>query len=92
MPVTGAVRVEITHFYDEVELDVDNLAKPIIDALKGLIFLDDGQVTDLLCRKRDVGAGFRVMDPSGVLAEGLSRGSDFLYVTVLEMPDRGAII
>ena len=31
----------ITHFYNDVEVDADNLPKPIIDALKGLVFLDD---------------------------------------------------
>jgi hypothetical protein len=92
VPVTHPVRLEITHFYEDVELDVDNVAKPIIDALKGLIFLDDRQVTDLLCRKRDLGRSLRVTNPSSVLAEGLSRDNDFLLVTVMEAPDQEAFI
>ena len=70
LPVTVPVRLEITHFYQPVELDVDNLAKPVVDALKGLIFLDDRQVTELLCRKRDLGRSLRVSNPSSVLAGG----------------------
>ena len=34
------------------DVDVDNLPKPILDALSGMIFADDHQVTDLLVRKR----------------------------------------
>ncbi len=33
--------VTITYVYDEVPLDVDNIPKPILDALKGLVFSDD---------------------------------------------------
>ena len=32
--------------------DVDNLAKPILDAMKGTVYVDDKQVSDLLCRMR----------------------------------------
>ena len=31
----GALMVTITYVYDEVPLDVDNIPKPILDALKG---------------------------------------------------------
>ena len=90
MPVAGPVRLEITHFHDDVELDIGNIPKPIIDALKGLIFLDDDQVTDLLCRKRDLRSSFRIDKPSSILAEGLSRDTDFLYIVVMEISDQGA--
>ena len=89
--VAGPVRLEITHFYENVELDVDNIPKPILDALKGLIFLDDVQVTDLSCRKRDLRSSFRIDQPSRILAEGLRRDNDFLYIVVMEAPDQEAI-
>jgi hypothetical protein len=59
-------------------MDVDNLPKPISDALRGLVYLDDEQVTDVLCRKRNLNRDFRVENPSSVLADGLSRGNEFL--------------
>ena len=40
----GMVRVEITHFYDARAGDVDNIAKPILDGLKGSVLADDSQV------------------------------------------------
>ena len=48
--VDGALAVSITHLFDRAELDVDNMPKPILDALKGLIYSDDAAVTDLNCR------------------------------------------
>ncbi len=44
--------VSITYFFDRVDFDVDNIPKPILDALKELVYVDDRQVTDLICRKR----------------------------------------
>jgi Holliday junction resolvase RusA-like endonuclease len=32
--------------------DVDNYAKAVCDALNGVVFLDDAQITDLIVRKR----------------------------------------
>ena len=50
-PVAVPVSVTITYFFDDTPVDVDNIPKPILDALKGLVFRDDSQVYDLLCRK-----------------------------------------
>ena len=44
----------ITYFHGSDPLDVDNIPKPILDALKGLVYSDDSHVSDLLCRKRDL--------------------------------------
>jgi hypothetical protein len=72
-------------------MDIDNIPKPISDALKGLVYLDDEQVTDVLCRKRDLNSNLRIESPSSVLADGLSRGNEFLYIVVEEAPDQEVI-
>lgn len=81
----------ITYFYDSVSMDVDNIPKPISDALKGLVYLDDEQLTDVLCRKRNLNSNLRIENPSSVLAEGLSRGNEFLYIVVEDAPDQEVI-
>ena len=48
-PEIGPIMLTITYFYDAVEIDVDNILKPILDALKGLLYMDDNQITDILC-------------------------------------------
>ena len=83
--------VTITYFYDRVSLDVDNIPKPILDALKGLSYLDDEQVTDIICRRRNLNTELRIENPSSVLAQGLSRANQFLYVVIDDAPDQGVI-
>lgn len=78
--------VELTYFYDDGAPDVDNLPKPVLDALKGLTFVDDDQVTDLLVRKRDLSSNLRVEDATPIMAAGFDLGSPFIHVVVREAP------
>jgi hypothetical protein len=81
----------INYFYESVSMDIDNLPKPISDALKGLVYLDDEQVTEVLCRKRNLTSDLRIENPSSVLADGFSRGKEFIYIVVEEAPDQEVI-
>ena len=90
-PFAGEVMVTITYFFKDGSPDVDNIPKPILDALKGLVYSDDSQVTDVLCRKRDRNRDLRFDNPSSVLVETLGRSEQFLHITVasamsLEVP------
>lgn len=91
LPISSLVMVKITYFYESVSLDVDNISKPILDALKGWVFADDDQVTDLLCRKRNLRGRFRVEDASGILSERLDRELEFLHIVVRDAPDQEVI-
>lgn len=61
--------------------DLDNVVKPLQDALKGVAFDDDIQVVDLIASMRRKGVSDR-MPMRPVLASALGGGSDFVYVTV----------
>jgi Holliday junction resolvase RusA-like endonuclease len=91
LPIAEPVMLTITYFYVGVVMDVDNIPKPISDALQGLIYADDELVTDVLCRKRDRNTVFRIKNPSSVLADRLSRGKEFLYIVVDKAPDQEVI-
>jgi Holliday junction resolvase RusA-like endonuclease len=54
-PVEQDVTVEMTHFFIGAPGDVDNFPKPVLDALEGLVFLDDRQVSELVTRKASQG-------------------------------------
>ena len=82
-PFAGEAMVAITYFYKGASLDVDNIPKPILDALKGLIYSDDSQVSDLLCRKRDLKGDLRIQNPSAILLQSLSSSEQFLHITVV---------
>ena len=90
-PVTEPVMLTITYFYEGSSMDVDNIPKPISDALKGLVYLDDSQVNDVLCRRRDLKQVLRFKNPSVVLAEGFERGGEFLHIAVALAPDQGVV-
>ncbi|KKI98643.1 crossover junction endodeoxyribonuclease RusA [Prochlorothrix hollandica PCC 9006 = CALU 1027] len=89
---TGLIMLKITYFYDSVAMDVDNIVKPIQDAIIGLAYIDDDQVTDVLVRKRNLLGNFKVENMTSILAEGFSRGNEFLHIVVIEAPDQEVLI
>ncbi len=94
VPFSDSIQVSITWFYEaiSISMDVDNIPKPIIDGLKGLVFIDDNQVTDMICRKRNQNEELQIRNPSPILAEGLSRKKDVLYIVVEDAPDQRVIL
>jgi crossover junction endodeoxyribonuclease RusA len=89
---TGLVMLQVTYFYDTVLIDVDNIVKPIQDAIIGLAYVDDSQVTDIIVRKRDLSSNFIVKNVTSILAEGFLRGNDFLHILVVDAPDQEVLI
>jgi hypothetical protein len=90
------VAVLIIYFYQgETTLDVDNIAKSLLDALKGVLFRDDKQVSELLIRKSRLSAGFSLTGASPYLLDAIERmtkaGSDFVYIRIDEAPDHSRI-
>ncbi len=89
LPVASSIMVKIAYFYEEEspKIDVDNISKPILDALKETIFTDDTQVTDLLCQKRRL-EDIRVEISSTILLERLIQKDEFLFIVVQDAPDQ----
>jgi len=81
----------IAYFYEGAPTDVDNIVKPILDSLKGLVYEDDRQITDLISRRRPLAGLFRIEVISPILAEALNRGREFLYVRITEPPEEGEL-
>ena len=80
---TDEVAVTITYFFDGTGLDVDNIPKPILDALTGLVYADDVQVSDLPCRKRRL-ENVRTRNPSRMVQESIGNGEPFTHILVEE--------
>ncbi|MBE9201951.1 MULTISPECIES: RusA family crossover junction endodeoxyribonuclease [unclassified Nodularia (in: cyanobacteria)] len=91
-PATGLVMLKVTYFYDSIAMDVDNIVKPIQDAIIGLVYVDDDQITDVLVRKRNLSGNFRIDNITPILAEGLARGNEFLHIVVTDAPDQEVIV
>ena len=89
---TGFVMLQVTYFYDAIAIDVDNIVKPIQDAIIGLAYVDDDQITDVLVRKRNLSSNFRIENMTSTLAEGFSSGNEFLHIVVTDAPDQEVLI
>ncbi|NJL57297.1 RusA family crossover junction endodeoxyribonuclease [bacterium] len=91
-PLGDLLRVTITHYFDapldeDNVPDSDNIVKPVRDALNGVIYVDDYQISDFVSRRRNLNSSFRVRGMSPVLAEGFCKGEEFLHIMVEQSPD-----
>jgi Holliday junction resolvase RusA-like endonuclease len=93
-PTSEPVQLVITYFHERatVRIDNDNLTKPIQDALTGIVFVNDRQVTDIKVRKTNLDGSFRVRGMSLVLAEAFSRGTEFLHIRIARQPDHSELL
>lgn len=81
-PVLEPVQITITYYYEGDSPDVDNIIKPIQDALNGVVFVDDAQLAETKSRKRPLNGSYQIMGASGVLLQGFSDGVGFLHIRV----------
>jgi crossover junction endodeoxyribonuclease RusA len=88
---TEPVALKLFYFYDEAALDIDNILKPIQDALIGVLFEDDAIITDVEIRRRWRRTTFTLNTISPVLAAGLALGREFLYVVLSDAPSQDVL-
>ena len=86
--VVGNLLITITCFFNNGSdpFDVDNVPKLILDALKKLVFDDDSQITDLICRKRNLDDDLHLVNDSDMLEASFQKRSPFLYIVVTDAP------
>ena len=93
-PFVGHLRITVVYYHEgaEVRIDNDNLLKPIQDALNGLVYDDDRQITDTVIRKTTIDGQFMLRGISPTLAAAFSQGVQFLYVRVDDAPDHAELL
>ena len=83
-PVTNSdLQILVAYFHDASggNVDNDNMIKSIQDALIGLIYVDDRQITDTRIVRRPI-AGLQLLGPSGDVSTAIVAGQDFTFVRV----------
>ena len=74
-------------YFDESDLDVDNIVKPVSDALCAIAFGDDRLVTEWLSRKTDL-ARTEISDPPPSIAAALevflAEKRPFVYICIVD--------
>ena len=88
-PWEEPVAVTITHYFAEVSIDLDNLPKPILDAMKGISIIDDAQVVELVLRKRRTVQAIRTDDPSPLIAGALATWPEFTHIRIVKVSNTG---
>lgn len=81
-PSSDSVQISITHYYDMRSPDLDNLAGPILDALQGVAYGSDQQVSELSVRRLRHESSYKHLGPSPVVMHAHSRYADFVHVVV----------
>jgi len=83
-----AIRLEIIYFYFKyTQLDIDNIIKPIQDALNQLIYEDDWQVMDVLAQKRDIRGTYALRPTYLPLTAQIEKHQSFVYVKISVISD-----
>ena len=77
----------LVYLSDEAPLDVDNIIKPIQDALVGLVLQDDALVCDVRSHRRMRTGTFDVARLPVTMLEALNLESECVYVRVGLAPD-----
>jgi len=82
VPTTEEVKIIITNYYETQSGDVDNIIKPIQDALNGVVYVDDVQVVESSSRRRNINSSYKIRRVSAKILEGFSKGTDFIHVRI----------
>lgn len=85
---TTPIELRITHYAVKRIADMDNLIKPIQDALQGITYVNDRVVKDVTGNWRDIEAPFRVRYISRPLADAFSDGRPFVHIRLWRAPDK----
>lgn len=81
-PITGDLEVMISEFSEFRTRDRDNVAKPILDAMQGVVYRDDRQLASVHIEWCDINGAYVVRNMSPVVAAALSVGGEFLWIRV----------
>jgi crossover junction endodeoxyribonuclease RusA len=93
-PFGGGLKLTVVYYHerDSVLIDHDNMIKPIQDALAGLVYNNDRQITDSQTRKTSINGRFRVRHLSPTYARAFAQGKEFIYIRVEEAPNHEELL
>lgn len=84
-PINAAgFELKIVYLCNEAPVDVDNIIKPIQDALDGLVYTSDLLVTDVESHRRPLRGTYEIVRFPPLLLQGLLSEQECVYVAVSE--------
>ena len=84
-PVAAAgFHLKLVYLCNDAPVDVDNIIKPIQDALDGLVYTSDILVTDVESHRRPLTGTYEIVHFPPLLLQGLLSAQECVYVAVYE--------
>ncbi len=91
VPTADDVAIRITYYYEGDTPDVDNIIKPIQDALIGIVYDDDSQVVQAVSSKARIDGSFTIRGASAELLLAFSNRDAFVHIQVITPPDMSVL-
>lgn len=79
---TGDLHLTLVYLFDTDPADIDNIIKPILDALTGLAYPDDSFITDIEAHKRPLAGTFDLTRCPQELVRGITTGNECVYIRI----------
>ena len=79
---SGDLQLTLVYLSGDAPPDTDNIVKPILDAMIGLVFVDDALVADVDSHRRSLAGTFDLTRLPELVLEGVVSGEECVYVQV----------
>ncbi len=81
-PFSSDLHLTVVYLFDTDPADIDNIIKPILDALTGLAYPDDSFITDIEAHKRHLAGTFDLTRCPQELVRGITTGEECVYIRI----------
>jgi Holliday junction resolvase RusA-like endonuclease len=84
LPLTGELKAIIINFYagTKPSVDVDNMSKPILDAMQMIVYTDDRQIVQAETAHSKIAAAYSIVGVRPIIVAALQAGNPFVYVRI----------
>jgi crossover junction endodeoxyribonuclease RusA len=90
----GSLRFVCVNYYEgpSAPLDDDNMVKPIRDALEGVVYVNDKQISDSSVRQTNIDGAVVIRGASVPIALAYCQGYEFVYVKIEPAPSHAQLL
>jgi Holliday junction resolvase RusA-like endonuclease len=83
-PLTSELKAVIINFYalNEPSVDIDNMSKPILDALQGIAYVNDRQIIQAEITHARLGGAYQIGGRRLIIVNALQAQAEFVYVSI----------
>jgi hypothetical protein len=82
--LAGELKAVIINFHagNNPSLDVDNMSKPILDVMEGIVYNNDRQIRQVEISHVSIGSAFVIVGASAIVVDSIQAGNQFVYVQI----------